>query len=60
MTDTKTVKFTNESQNKSITTSLTKEVRAFLHKHELHAWQALQGPLELSDTMFDELDQILV
>lgn len=58
MPDTKAVvKFVN--QNRSITTSLTDEVRAFLHKHDLHVWQALQEPLELSADVFEEFDALI-
>lgn len=58
MPDTKAVvKFVN--QNRSITTSLTDEVRALLHKHDLYVWQALQEPLELSADVFEEFDALI-
>ena len=58
MPDTKAVvKFVN--QNRSITTSLTDEVRSLLHKHDLHVWQALQEPLELSADVFEEFDALI-
>ena len=58
MTDTKTiVKFINN--NRSISTSLTEEVRDLLHKYGLHSWQALQGPLEIDEDVFNELDALV-